>query len=116
MLEAQLGRDWVPVYEVSPTICGEEAYRIANIVTSTHPQSPFRRNLLVALTTEEARKILFGNRLTIRDRNGTVTRRDLDAPAIETALTGVFGLPFRDDWRRITARIGSTFEVSTATT
>ncbi len=116
LLEAQLGRDWVPVYEVSPKICGEDAYRIANIAASTHPQSLFRQTLLVTLTTEEARKILFANRLTIRDRNGTVARRDLDAPAIETALTGVFGLPFQDDWRRITARIGSTFEVSTATT
>lgn len=106
LLDAQLGRDWVPVYEVSPAVCGEEAFRVANIATSTHPQSLFRQNLLVALTTEEARKVLFGNRLTIRDRNGTVTRQDLDAPAIERALTGVFGLPFQDDWRRIITRFG----------
>lgn len=116
LLEAQLGRDWVPVYEVSPKICGEDAYRIANIAASTHPQSLFRQTLLVTLTTEEARKILFANRLTIRDRNGTVARHELDAPAIEAVLTDVFGLPFQDDWCRITARIGNTFEASTATT
>lgn len=116
LLEAQLGRDWVPVYEVSPRICGEEAYRIANIAASTHPHSLFRQSLLVTLTTEEARRILFGNRLTIRDRNGTVTRHELDAPAIESALATVFGLPFQHDWHRITARVGSTFEASTPTT
>lgn len=114
LLEAQLGRDWLPVYEVSPMICGEEAYRTANIVTSTHPQSLFRQNLLVALTTEEARKVLFGNRLTIRNRNGTVTRQDLDAPTIQHALTGVFGLAFQDDWRRIITRIGSGAETTIA--
>lgn len=110
LLEAQLGRDWVPVYEVSPRICAEDAYRIANIATSTDPQSLFRQTLLVTLTTGEARQILFGNRLTIRDKNGTVTRYELDVPSIEHILTDVFGLPFEGDWRRITARIGNTLE------
>lgn len=67
LLEAELGRDWVPVYEGSPRICGEDAYRIANIAASTHPQSLFRQNLLVTLTSEQARTILFANRLTIRE-------------------------------------------------
>ena len=116
LLEASLGRDWVPVYEVSPSICGEDAYRIANIATYTDPHSLFRQTLLVTLTTEETRNILLGNRLTIRDRNGTVTRQEFDAPAIETALIDVFGLPLDGDWRRITARVGGAFEASIPTT
>ncbi|HEV7308439.1 MAG TPA: arylamine N-acetyltransferase [Ensifer sp.] len=107
LLEARLGPGWVPVYEVSPRICGGDACCSANIATSTDPHSLFRQTLLVTLTTEEARNILFGNRLTIRDKSGTVTRHELDAPAIEHALTDLFGLPFQDDWRRIIARIGS---------
>ncbi|RAS13917.1 MULTISPECIES: arylamine N-acetyltransferase family protein [Ensifer] len=115
VLEALLGRDWVPVYEVSPSICGEDAYRIANIATYTDPHSLFRQTLLVTLTTEETRNILLGNRLTIRDRNGTVTRQEFDAPAIESALMNVFGLPLDGDWRRIAARAGGAFEASIPT-
>lgn len=106
LVEAQLGPDWEPVYEVSPTICPPDAFRVANIATSTHPQSLFRRALLVAVTTEDARKVLFGDRLTIRGKTGAITRQTLDAPAVERTLTDVFGLAFEDEWRAITARAG----------
>ena len=69
----------------------------------------------MTLTTEETRNILLGNRLTIRDRNGTVTRQEFDAPAIESALINVFGLPLDGDWRRIAARAGGAFEASIPT-
>ncbi|NOV16554.1 arylamine N-acetyltransferase [Ensifer adhaerens] len=108
LLKVLLAAKWSPVYEVSTRICADEEYDTANVGASTHPHSHFRQQLLVALTTTEARNVLLGNRLTIRHRNGQVDRRWLDAVATEEALINLFGLPFQNEWRRILPRATST--------
>lgn len=104
LLETLLGDDWMPVYQVSPALCREGDYEMANYYTSTYPQSHFRHDLIVARTTAEARHALLRNRLTIRRPDGGSERRFLSAPEIERALAEVFLLPVDPAWRPVIER------------
>jgi N-hydroxyarylamine O-acetyltransferase len=66
LLEARLGEDWSPVYELSREAQLDVDYTLPNWFTSTHPSSHFRHNLMVARTTPRARYSLLNNRLTVR--------------------------------------------------
>jgi N-hydroxyarylamine O-acetyltransferase len=104
LLAALLGDDWLPVYLISPAPCREGDYVMANYYTSTYPQSHFRRDLIVARSTPEARYALLRNRLTIRRRDGGSERRFLSADQIEQALAETFHLPVTPDWRPVIER------------
>ncbi|SKB89159.1 arylamine N-acetyltransferase family protein [Sphingopyxis flava] len=93
------GGDWLPVYVIDEAVPPAIDYTVANWYTSTHPDSHFRHQLIVARTTAEARYALRDNRLTIRRANGATERRFLAADAIEVALGELFGLPARPHWR-----------------
>ncbi|SFU59012.1 arylamine N-acetyltransferase family protein [Pseudoduganella namucuonensis] len=104
LLEILLGDDWMPVYQVSPALCRDGDYEMANYYTSTYPQSHFRHDLIVARSTPEARYALLRNRLTIRRPGGANERRFLSAPEIERALAEVFLLPVEAAWRPVIER------------
>ncbi|GJI88994.1 arylamine N-acetyltransferase family protein [Duganella hordei] len=104
LLELLLGDDWMPVYLIAPSPCRDGDYEMANYYTSTYPQSHFRRDLIVARTTPEARHALLRNRLTIRRADGGSERRFLSADEIELALAEVFRLPVAPDWRPVIER------------
>jgi N-hydroxyarylamine O-acetyltransferase len=92
MLEVQLPDGWQPVYALSPEPALDSDYVAANWYTSTHPESGFRRELRVALTTPERRTTLADNRLTVRHAQGAMERRFLSAPELADALVSTFGI------------------------
>ena len=108
LLEVQLGDDWKPVYLISPAPCRDGDYLMANYYSSTYPQSHFRHDLIVALTTPAARHALLRNRLTIRRADGVSERHFLSADQIERALAEVFLLPVAPEWRPVIERAAAT--------
>lgn len=101
LLQALLDGQWAPLYELGLVPQLDVDYEPRNWYTSTHPDSHFRRNLMVARTTPEARHTLLRNRYTQRRRDGTVERRVLDADGIASAVTEIFGLPAEPAWRGV---------------
>lgn len=98
LLQVRLEEEWKPVYALlsEPGVAAD--YELANWYTSTHPSSRFRNSLMVTKTSPEARFMLLDNRLTIRDRNGTLDRVMLDADGIRDALAEQFNLPVAAEW------------------
>ncbi|HET8700954.1 MAG TPA: arylamine N-acetyltransferase [Nitrococcus sp.] len=104
LLEARLGEDWSPVYELSREVQLDVDSTLPNWFTSTHPSSYFRHNLMVARTTPRARYALLNNRLTVRTSEGGVERRPLSADELEHTLAATFGLPVESAWRPVIER------------
>jgi N-hydroxyarylamine O-acetyltransferase len=104
MLEVKREAGWQSAYEVSLLPCVPRDYEMANWFTSTHPTSHFRRNLLAARSTPEARYALLFNRLTTRPVGGEPTVELLDEAGIEAALRDIFGLPVEPSWRPLYSR------------
>ncbi|EAR21603.1 arylamine N-acetyltransferase family protein [Nitrococcus mobilis] len=104
LLQARLDGEWRSVYELSREAQLDVDYELANWFTATHPSSPFRRNLMVARTTPQARYTLLHNRLTVRSPNGGMERRALNADALEHVLAETFGLPVEPGWRPLIER------------
>jgi N-hydroxyarylamine O-acetyltransferase len=92
VLEAQLPEGWHPVYLLAPEPALEIDYVAANWYTSTHPESRFRQELRVAMTTPERRTTLLNNRLTVRHAQGGLERRFLGESGLADALVSTFGL------------------------
>ncbi|MGH8199856.1 MAG: arylamine N-acetyltransferase family protein [Steroidobacteraceae bacterium] len=92
LLEAQLPDGWQPIYLLSPEPALDSDYIAANWYTSTHPQSGFRQELRVAVTTPERRTTLANNRLTVRHAQGAAERRFLGESELADALVTTFGL------------------------
>lgn len=105
VLEMRAGENWSPVYEIlagSPTA---EALADANLFTSTHPESRFRRDLMLTRATTEMRFLLLGNRLMIRPAQGSAEVRSFQSPAaLEEAIASIFGLSSEPDWRPLFAQ------------
>ncbi len=79
-------------------------YEMASHYTSTHPDSPFVRTLIVQLPTPEARKVLRNRELTV-DNGQSITSRTIEGDdELLEVLAGMFTLrfpggtrfPFRD--------------------
>ena len=104
LLEASLGEDWTPLLELSHEPQLDVDFELANWYASTHPSSLFRRTLMIARTTPQARYALLQNRLTVRTPGGAVERSALTADEIERALADIFGLPVEPEWRPIIER------------
>lgn len=92
LLEAQLPDGWHRLYTLSPESPVDGDYIAANWYTSTYPQSPFRRDLRVALSAPQRRTALFNDRLTIRHAGGGMDRRVLSEDEIAEVLVATFGL------------------------
>lgn len=92
LLEAQLPDGWHPAYVLSPEPALDADYIAANWYTSTHPDSAFRRELRVAMTTPDRRATLLNNRLTIRPTQGAVDRSFLSEGELADMLVSTFGL------------------------
>ena len=107
LVQARLGETWAPLYEVPREPALEIDCEAGNWFASAHPSSHFRKELIAARTTPEARCSLLNNRLTIRRRSGETERRFLDADGIEAALGDVFGLPVAAPWRPAIERAAS---------
>lgn len=105
VLEMRVGDHWSPVYEILATAPSAQDILEANLFTSTHPESRFRRDLMLARATSEARYLLLGNRLMIRPGKGSPEVRSLaNVEALETCLEEVFGLSVEPEWRPLFTR------------
>jgi len=99
LLQARRDGVWLSVYQISQDAVQDADLEAANWFTSTHPQSNFRRNLLVTRATPEARHTLFNGRYAVRRPGLAQEQLQLDADGIERTLVEVFGLPVEADWR-----------------
>lgn len=104
LLQADINERWQPLYDFSPEPMLDGHYELFNWFTATHPSSHFRRDLIVARTTAEARHMLLDNRLTIRRAHGGMERHYLSSNEIERALSDVFGLDVEPGWRPLIDR------------
>ena len=84
LLEMQTDSGWAPVYAITRERPSPGAIADANLFTSTSPDSRFRRDLMLARATDEARILLLGNRLTLRPKSGAAETRLLDLTELET--------------------------------
>jgi N-hydroxyarylamine O-acetyltransferase len=107
VVEVLRGEAWLPLYELLPEPQLDIDYELADWFTATHPGSPFRRNLIVARATPQARYALLDGRLTIRMPDGRTENRVLDAAQLEQALSETFGLPVETAWRPMIERAAS---------
>lgn len=82
-----------------------EDFEVSNWFTSTHPQSPFRRNLIVARATRDERIILSGSELTFRSVGHDTRKEKLDLAGLEIALREFFGLSVEPRWRSTLAQL-----------
>ena len=98
-LEALLGQQWFPVYELNRMASLPIDFEVANWYTATHPDSRFRSNLMVARTTDDTRYTLLNNRLSVRQRDAALVQRELDAAGVVNALSDYFLLPVEDCWQ-----------------
>jgi len=100
VLEMQMGENWSPVYEILAGLPTAEDLADANLFTSTHPDSRFRRDLMLARATTEARYLLLGNRLMIRPAAGSAEVRSLENPAaLAETITTIFELAPEPGWQ-----------------
>lgn len=110
LLQIWIEEQWKPVYELSREPNLDSDYRVANWYTSEHPDSDFRKNLIAARTTREARYTLLNGRYTVRYPDGRTHREVLEADGIESVLANTFQLPVQPDWRPMIERAASLTE------
>lgn len=95
VLQAHDGAAWTDVYKVAPDEAAPVDWEVSNWFTSTHPQSRFRQNLIVARSLPGGRCAILNRELTIRRRDGHVERKTLDSAAdLLAALREHFRLCF----------------------
>jgi N-hydroxyarylamine O-acetyltransferase len=83
------------VYLFNPDEAFPIDFEVANWFTSTHPQSRFRQNVLVARAAGDRRLTLFNREFTVRQRDGRAEKRLLATPDEFVAVLGTeFGLSF----------------------
>jgi N-hydroxyarylamine O-acetyltransferase len=98
LLQSRLGDRWEPIYRVVSLPRVDAEYEIANRFTASHPDSPYRSNLIAARPGPNRTRItLFNARLSVRHANDEVERRTLDGLAdYRTVLAELFGLTLSD--------------------
>ena len=106
LVQARLGAQWTSLYELSREPQLAVDLELPNWYSATHPESRFRRQLIVARTTPEARTTLLDAQLTIRSSAGKVERRTLDPDQLEHTLRTTFDLPVEPAWRPVIERTG----------
>ncbi len=110
LLRALVDGQWRPVYSIGAEPLLDSHYEMANWYTSTHPDSHFRKRLIVTRTTPEARHILANGRLTIRRPGEPADKRFLDAGQILETLETIFKLPVEPDWLGVARRAAEAAE------
>jgi arylamine N-acetyltransferase len=108
VLQMQVGEEWAPVYEAFSRQVSDDEFRDANNFTSTHPESRFRRDLMLARATGERRYLLLGNRMTVRPSGDEAKLSIYRTPnELRHAVETVFQLPTEPDWQPVFERVTS---------
>jgi N-hydroxyarylamine O-acetyltransferase len=97
-LQSKLGENWEHIYRVVPFPRVDAEYEICNWFTASHPDSPYRSNLIAARPGPNKTRItMFNSRLTVRHASGEVKRRILGAmDEYRNVLVHTFGLNITD--------------------
>jgi N-hydroxyarylamine O-acetyltransferase len=97
-LQSRLGDRWEHIYRVVLLPRVDAEYEICNWFTASHPDSPYRANLIAARPGPNRTRItLFNARLNIRYADGKVERRMLESSAeYRDVLAGTFGVALSD--------------------
>jgi N-hydroxyarylamine O-acetyltransferase len=98
-LQSRLGERWEHIYRVVLLPRVDAEYEICNWFTASHPDSPYRANLIAARPGPNRTRItLFNARLNVRHADGKVERRLLESPPeYREVLTDTFGLALSDN-------------------
>ena len=98
-LQSKLGDRWEHIYRVVLLPRVDAEYEICNWFTASHPDSPYRANLIAARPGPNRTRItLFNARLNVRHTNGEVERRTLrDRAEYRDVLAETFGIRISDD-------------------
>jgi N-hydroxyarylamine O-acetyltransferase len=111
-LEVKLGGDWRPVYSFDDVDYFPVDFQAVNWQVSTHPDSEFVQNLILARPAAERRQILNNTTLSIRDLDGTVRKQTLNNVAeLRSTLTTLFGIRLPAD-TRIDRALDGLFQVA----
>ncbi|MBS64368.1 arylamine N-acetyltransferase [Salinisphaera sp.] len=105
MLENRYQDGWSPLYEILDFDWQPIDFEMANHYVATHPQSLFKRELMIARTEDKVRYSLSNNRFTTRFAHGMTQERVLDETALADTLAATFGLPVGDTWQAMIAAI-----------
>jgi N-hydroxyarylamine O-acetyltransferase len=97
-LQSRLGDRWAHIYRVVLLPRVDAEYEICNWYTASHPESPYRSNLIAARPGPGKTRItLFNARLSVRHSTGKVERRTLaDTSEYRDVLAETFGLGLSD--------------------
>ena len=97
-LQARLGERWSHIYRVVLLPRVDAEHEICNWFTASHPESPYRSNLIAARPgLGKTRVTLFNARLTVRHANGETERRMLETSSeYRDVLRETFGLELSD--------------------
>jgi len=97
-LQCRLGERWEHIYRVVSLPRMDAEYEIVNWFAASHPDSPYRSNLIAARPGAGRTRItLFNARLTVRHATGEVERRLLTGrQEFSDALAEKFGLSLTD--------------------
>jgi N-hydroxyarylamine O-acetyltransferase len=98
VLQSKLGDRWEHIYRVVPLPRVDAEYEICNWFTASHPDSPYRSNLIAARPGPNRTRItMFNARVNVRHPNGEVERRTLqDTAEYREVLSDVFGVSLSD--------------------
>lgn len=98
LVQAEIAEHWVPLYDVSNEPLLDTHFELFNWYTSTNDGSHFRRHLIVARTTPEARYSLLDGRFSVRFPDGGMQRQYLDADGIRRVIEERFLLRPEGSW------------------
>ncbi len=112
LLEALIDDEWARVYEVARGAVDDDRLGAANKSVWSDASAHFRHRLMIAKTTPEARHVLLGNRLTVREPGRPPERTFLASDALRAMLENRFGLSDGIDWPTLIDRID--FQAETA--
>lgn len=70
--QAQYGAEWIDVYEFTGQAMPDIDRSVANWWTSMHPDSKFRRNLIIALVNQDGTRFSVQNQQFIHRRGGEI--------------------------------------------
>jgi N-hydroxyarylamine O-acetyltransferase len=98
-LQAKLRDTWEHIYRVIPYPRYDGEYEIVNWYTSTHPDAPYKSNIIAARPGPNRTRItMFNRRLTVRCATGEADRRHLkDEAEVRSVLRREFGLNMTDE-------------------
>lgn len=95
VLEVQIRNVWVPVYLFYGAEQFPIDYKLANWYVSTHPDSIFLKDRMVARTGAGVRYVLVNNVLSIRHTGKDAEKRELGDDEVNKILQEVFGIEMK---------------------